>query len=120
MYFLFSFQEVRISSAQFLLLRIPSLKIKSSRRKETFEANLKSECDLWSLMVKEMWAGRKMADEHKVQSLLKHYSSTTLTVEVYFVALHDPYSTKTLSNVSLCQNLLKWAVLLYCFYIHHL
>ncbi|XP_036411282.1 DENN domain-containing protein 3 isoform X1 [Megalops cyprinoides] len=58
-------EEVKISSAPFLLLRIPSLKIKSSLRKEMFEANLKSECDLWNLMVKEMWAGRKMADDHK-------------------------------------------------------
>ncbi|XP_066539369.1 DENN domain-containing protein 3 isoform X2 [Hoplias malabaricus] len=58
-------EEVKISTAQFLLLRIPSLKIKSSLRKEIFEANLKSECDLWSLMVKEMWAGRRMADDHK-------------------------------------------------------
>ncbi|XP_036439755.1 DENN domain-containing protein 3 isoform X4 [Colossoma macropomum] len=58
-------EEVKISAASFLLLRIPSLKIKSSLRKEVFEANLKSECDLWSLMVKEMWAGRRMADDHK-------------------------------------------------------
>ncbi|KAJ8386818.1 hypothetical protein AAFF_G00166130 [Aldrovandia affinis] len=58
-------EEVKISSTSFLLLRIPSLKIKSSLRKELFEANLKSECDLWNLMIKEMWAGRKMADDHK-------------------------------------------------------
>nr|XP_015213003.1 PREDICTED: DENN domain-containing protein 3 isoform X2 [Lepisosteus oculatus] len=58
-------EEVKISSAPFLLLRVPSLKIKTSSRKEVFEANLKSECDLWNLMVKEMWAGRKMADDHK-------------------------------------------------------
>ncbi|XP_042565122.1 DENN domain-containing protein 3 isoform X2 [Clupea harengus] len=57
--------EVKISSAQFLLLRIPSLRIKSNLKKEVFEANLRSECDLWSLMIKEMWAGRKMADDHK-------------------------------------------------------
>lgn len=59
-------QEVKISSAPLLLLRIPSLKIKTSLRRETFEANLKSECDLWHLMIKELWAGRKLADEHKV------------------------------------------------------
>lgn len=35
-------------------------------KKEVFEANLKTECDLWYLMVKEMWAGRKLADVHKV------------------------------------------------------
>lgn len=63
-------QEVKISSAALLLLRIPSLKIKTSLRKESFEANLKSECDLWHLMIKEMWAGRKMADGHKVSFML--------------------------------------------------
>lgn len=35
-------------------------------KKEVFEANLKTECDLWHLMVKEMWAGKKLADDHKV------------------------------------------------------
>ncbi|KAL0961931.1 hypothetical protein UPYG_G00333520 [Umbra pygmaea] len=63
-------EEVRVSSAPFLLLRIPSLKIKMSLRKETFEVNLKSEVDLWHLMIKEMWAGRKMADDHKVGKCL--------------------------------------------------
>lgn len=38
-------------------------------KKEVFEANLKTECDLWHLMVKEMWAGKKLADEHKVWGL---------------------------------------------------
>lgn len=60
-------QEVKISTAPFLLLRIPSLKIKNSLRKEIFEANLKSESELWNLMIKEMWAGRMMADNHKVK-----------------------------------------------------
>ncbi|CAB1320484.1 unnamed protein product, partial [Coregonus sp. 'balchen'] len=63
-------EEVKISSAPFLLLRIPSLKIKTTLRKETFEVNLKSEVDLWHLMVKEMWAGRKMADDHKSQKAI--------------------------------------------------
>lgn len=58
---------MKISAAPFLLLRIPSLKIKNRLKKEIFEANLKSECELWNLMVKEMWAGRIMADNHKVQ-----------------------------------------------------
>lgn len=51
-----------------LFLRIPTLKIKTASKKEVFEANLKSECDLWHLMVKEMWAGKKLADDHKVWS----------------------------------------------------
>ncbi|XP_029927872.1 DENN domain-containing protein 3-like isoform X2 [Myripristis murdjan] len=58
-------QEVKISSAPFLLLRIPSLRIQTSSRPEMFEANLKTETDLWNLVVKEMWAGRKMAEQHK-------------------------------------------------------
>lgn len=61
-----SLQEVKVSSAPFLLLRIPSLKLRVHGRKEAFEANLKTETDLWHLMVKEMWAGRNMADQHKV------------------------------------------------------
>lgn len=59
-------QEVRNSTVAFLLLKIPTLKIKTVAKKEVFEANLKSECDLWHLMVKEMWAGKKLADDHKV------------------------------------------------------
>ncbi|XP_042345689.1 DENN domain-containing protein 3-like [Plectropomus leopardus] len=58
-------QEVKIVSAPFLLVRIPSLRIQTSGRLEVFEANLKTETELWNLVVKEMWAGRKMADQHK-------------------------------------------------------
>ncbi|XP_035474084.2 DENN domain-containing protein 3-like isoform X1 [Scophthalmus maximus] len=58
-------QEVKIASAPFLLVRIPSLRIQTSGRPEVFEANLKTETELWNLVVKEMWAGRKMADQHK-------------------------------------------------------
>lgn len=66
-------QEVKIVSAPFppFLVRIPSLRIKTSGRVEVFVANLKTETELWNLMVKEMWAGREMADQHKVQQRLK-------------------------------------------------
>lgn len=63
-------QEVKIASASFLLVRIPSLRIQTSGRPEVFEANLKTETELWNLVVKEMWAGREMADQHKVQQSL--------------------------------------------------
>ncbi|XP_035965344.2 DENN domain-containing protein 3 isoform X1 [Halichoerus grypus] len=69
-------EEVRSTTVAFLLLRIPTLKIKMASKKEVFEANLKTECDLWHLMVKEMWAGKKLADDHKdpqyVQQALTH------------------------------------------------
>ncbi|CAN9514261.1 unnamed protein product [Ophioblennius macclurei] len=58
-------QDVKIASAPFLLVRIPSLRIQTSSRSETFEANLKAETEMWNIMVKEMWAGRKLADQHK-------------------------------------------------------
>ncbi|KAJ8334059.1 hypothetical protein SKAU_G00396980 [Synaphobranchus kaupii] len=74
-------EEVKISSLPFLLLRIPSLKIKSSLRKEMFEANLKSECDLWNLMIKEMWAGRKMADDHKDPQYMQQALTNVLLMD---------------------------------------
>ncbi|XP_051526905.1 DENN domain-containing protein 3 isoform X2 [Myxocyprinus asiaticus] len=74
-------EEVKISSAPFLLLRIPSLKIKTSFRKESFEANLKSECDLWHLMIKEMWAGRKMADDHKDPQFMEQALTNALLMD---------------------------------------
>ncbi|XP_061598363.1 DENN domain-containing protein 3-like [Cololabis saira] len=58
-------EEVKVSSSPFLLLRIPGLKLRVRGRKETFEANLKTETELWNLMIKEMWAGRILADQHK-------------------------------------------------------
>lgn len=61
-------QEVKIASSPFLLVRIPSLRIHTSSSPAVFEANLKTETELWNLMVKEMWVGRKMADQHKVQT----------------------------------------------------
>ncbi|KAL7984014.1 hypothetical protein Chor_002584, partial [Crotalus horridus] len=69
--------EVKNSSITFLLLKIPTLKIKMKYKKDVFEANLKSECDLWHLMVKEMCAGKKMADDHKVWGLPMMVPKTT-------------------------------------------
>ncbi|XP_031668137.1 DENN domain-containing protein 3-like isoform X5 [Oncorhynchus kisutch] len=73
--------EVKISFAPFLLLRIPSLKIKCSLRKEVFEANLKSACDLWNLMVREMWAGRTMADDHKDPQYMQQALTNVLLMD---------------------------------------
>ncbi|XP_047454775.1 DENN domain-containing protein 3-like isoform X2 [Mugil cephalus] len=58
-------QEVKIALAPFLLVRVPSLRILTSDRPEAFEANLKTETELWNLVVREMWAGRKLAGQHK-------------------------------------------------------
>lgn len=74
---------MKVSSAPFLLLRIPSLKLRVRGRKEAFEANLKTETELWNLMVKEMWAGRNMADQHKVKHKAMH-----LCVSVCMYTVH--------------------------------
>lgn len=81
-----SVQEVKIASAPFLLVRIPSLRIRSSSRPEVFEANLKTETELWNLVVKEMWAGRKLADEHKVQpKMCQRHSRGNTYYTKYFI-----------------------------------
>lgn len=61
-----SLQEVKLATASFVLVRTPSLHIQSSSMSKVFEANLKTDTELWHLAVKEMWAGRRMADDHKV------------------------------------------------------
>lgn len=61
-----SLQEVKLATAPFVLVRTPSLHIQTSSMSKVFEANLKTETELWLLAVKEMWAGRRMADQHKV------------------------------------------------------
>ncbi|KAL0985281.1 hypothetical protein UPYG_G00154950 [Umbra pygmaea] len=74
-------EEVNISSSPFLLLRIPCLKIRSRLKTDVFEANLKSECDLWNLMVKEMWAGRKVADDHKDPQYMQQALTNVLLMD---------------------------------------
>ncbi|XP_050993217.1 DENN domain-containing protein 3 isoform X2 [Labeo rohita] len=82
-------EDVKISSAPFLLLRIPTLKIKTSLRKEMFEANLKSECDLWHLMIKELWAGKKMADNHKDPQFMEQALTNALLMDAVVSSLQS-------------------------------
>ncbi|XP_076865974.1 DENN domain-containing protein 3 isoform X2 [Brachyhypopomus gauderio] len=82
-------EEVKISSAPLLLMRIPSLKIKIRPGRETFEANLKSECDLWHLMIKEMWAGRRMADEHKDPQYMQQALTNALLMDAVVGSLQS-------------------------------
>ncbi|XP_067323360.1 DENN domain-containing protein 3 [Anolis sagrei] len=82
-------EEVKSTTVAFLLLRIPTLKIKSTSRKEVFEANLKSECDLWHLMVKEMWAGKKMADDHKDPQYIQQALTNVLLMDAVVGALQS-------------------------------
>ncbi|XP_007249779.3 DENN domain-containing protein 3 [Astyanax mexicanus] len=93
-------EEVKISAAPFLLLKIPSLKIKSSLRKEYFEANLKSECDLWSLMIKEMWAGRRMADDHKDPQHMQQALTNVLLMDAVVGCLQSTKATLAASGLA--------------------
>ncbi|KAG7268756.1 hypothetical protein CRUP_031828 [Coryphaenoides rupestris] len=88
------YRDIEVSSAALLLLRIPSLKLRVRGRKEAFEANLKTETELWNLMVKEMRAGRSMADLHKTTAeVLKHKINPSLeltTPHAVDVLLYTP------------------------------
>lgn len=93
-----------MSSAPFLLLRIPSLKLRVRGRKEAFEANLKTETELWNLMVKEMWAGRDMADQHKVapnESFLCEITWRAATLFCFFCSQDPQYMQQALTNALL-------------------
>ncbi|XP_045037482.2 DENN domain-containing protein 3 isoform X3 [Desmodus rotundus] len=83
-------EEVRSTTVAVLFLRIPTLKIKTASKKEVFEANLKSECDLWHLMVKEMWAGKKLADDHKDPQLVQQALTHVLLMDAVVGALQSP------------------------------
>uniref|UniRef100_A0A672FWG1 DENN domain-containing protein 3-like n=1 Tax=Salarias fasciatus TaxID=181472 RepID=A0A672FWG1_SALFA len=83
-------QDVKIASAPFLLVRIPSLRIQTSSRSETFEANLKAETELWNIMVKEMWAGRRLADQHKDPQYLTQALTNVLLMDAVMGCLPAP------------------------------
>ncbi|KAG8134010.1 hypothetical protein E2320_011752 [Naja naja] len=85
--------EVRNTTVTFLLLKIPTLKIRVKYKKDVFEANLKSECDLWHLMVKEMCAGKKMADDHKDPQYLQQALTNVLLMDAVVVPMMVPKTT---------------------------
>nr|XP_015829089.2 DENN domain-containing protein 3 [Nothobranchius furzeri] len=82
-------EEVKVFSAPFLLLRIPSLKLRVHGRKEAFEANLKTETELWNLMVKEMWAGRIVADRHKDPQYMQQALTNALLMDAVVGSLQS-------------------------------
>ncbi|XP_077433006.1 DENN domain-containing protein 3-like [Vanacampus margaritifer] len=93
-------QEVKMASAPFLLVRIPSLRIRTSGRLEAFEANLKTETDLWNLVVKEMWAGRKMADQHKDPQYMTQALTNVLLMDAVVGCLQTPRSICAASKLA--------------------
>lgn len=93
-------EEVRSTTVAFLLLRIPTLKIKSVAKKDVFEANLKAECDLWHLMVKEMWAGKALADDHKDPQYVQQALTHALLMDAVVGALQTPGAIYAASKLS--------------------
>ncbi|XP_073728335.1 DENN domain-containing protein 3 isoform X3 [Misgurnus anguillicaudatus] len=98
-------EDLKISTASFLLLRIPSLKIKNRLKKEKFEANLKSECDLWNLMVKEMWAGRIMADNHKDPQYVQQALTNVLLMDTVVGCLQTQKAVLAASKLAYYEKL---------------
>ncbi|XP_008071354.1 DENN domain-containing protein 3 [Carlito syrichta] len=106
-------EEVRSTTVTFLLRRIPTLKIKMVSKKEVFEANLKTECDLWHLMVKEMWAGKKLADDHKDPQYIQQALTNVLLMDAVVGTLQSPgaiYAASKLSYFDKMKNELPMAV----------
>ncbi|XP_029410861.1 DENN domain-containing protein 3 isoform X2 [Nannospalax galili] len=93
-------EEVKSTMVVFLLLRIPTLKIKTVAKKEVFEANLKSECDLWHLMVKEMWAGKKLADDYKDPQYIQQALTNVLLMDAVVGTLQSPNAIYAASKLS--------------------
>ncbi|CAM2107075.1 unnamed protein product [Caretta caretta] len=93
-------EDVKSTTVAFLLLRIPTLRIKSVSKKEVFEANLKTECDLWHLMVKEMWAGKKMADDHKDPQYIQQALTNVLLMDAVAGALQSSKTIYAASKLS--------------------
>uniref|UniRef100_UPI00358EBBC7 DENN domain-containing protein 3 isoform X3 n=1 Tax=Myxine glutinosa TaxID=7769 RepID=UPI00358EBBC7 len=69
--------------------RVPALKIKIKHRSEAFTANLKSDRDLWHLMVKEMWAGKQTAHHHKDPQILKQAATNVLLMDALVQCLQS-------------------------------
>ncbi|MEE6463011.1 hypothetical protein FKM82_005740 [Ascaphus truei] len=93
-------EDVKNTTVAFLVLRIPTLRIKTATRKEVFEANLKSECDLWHLMIKEMWAGRKMADNHKDPQYIQEALTNVLLMDAVVGSLQTSKAIYAASKLS--------------------
>ncbi|XP_015225370.1 PREDICTED: DENN domain-containing protein 3-like [Cyprinodon variegatus] len=92
-------QEVKIATAPFLLVRIPSLRIRTSSRPELFEANLKMETELWYLIITEMWAGRKMADQDKDPHYMTQALTNVLLMDAVVGCLHPHKSISAASKL---------------------
>ncbi|XP_054446520.1 DENN domain-containing protein 3 [Pteronotus mesoamericanus] len=106
-------QEVRSTTVTVLFLRVPTLKVKTASRKEAFEANLKSERDLWHLMVKEMRAGKELADEHKDPQYVQQALTHALLMDAVVGALPLPgaiYAASKLSYFDKMKNEMPTAV----------
>lgn len=88
-----------------------------------FEANLKTETELWNLVIKEMWAGRKMADQHKVQKtqmILKQFNRCDFIRRTFPVHIYVMLRIEDLLSFKLSARRLAAACMLrlnYTFYL---
>ncbi|XP_043923198.1 DENN domain-containing protein 3-like [Protopterus annectens] len=93
-------EDVKATSVNILFLRIPTLQIKSISKKDVFEANLKSECDLWHQIVKEMWAGRKMSDDHKDPQYIQQALTNVLLMDAVVGCFQSPKAIYAATKLS--------------------
>uniref|UniRef100_A0A4W3J9T0 DENN domain containing 3 n=1 Tax=Callorhinchus milii TaxID=7868 RepID=A0A4W3J9T0_CALMI len=101
--------QIEIMSVMFFPLRIPALKIKSSL-KEPFVGNLKTERDLWQLIVKEMWAGKKMADKHKDPQYIQRALTNVLLMDAVVGCLQTSQAIYAASKLAYFDQMKNMAV----------
>ncbi|XP_067834570.1 DENN domain-containing protein 3 isoform X2 [Heptranchias perlo] len=92
-------QELENISVMFFPLRIPALKIKTTL-KEPFVGNLKTERDLWQLIVKEMWAGKTMADKHKDPQYIQQALTNVLLMDAVVGCMQSPRAIYAASKLA--------------------
>ncbi|XP_041045801.1 DENN domain-containing protein 3 [Carcharodon carcharias] len=92
-------QELENISVMFFPLRIPALKIKTTL-KEPFIGNLKNERDLWQLIVKEMWAGKTMADKHKDPQYIQQALTNVLLMDAVVGCMQSPRAIYAASKLA--------------------
>ncbi|XP_059502178.1 DENN domain-containing protein 3 isoform X1 [Stegostoma tigrinum] len=91
--------ELENISVMFFPLRIPALKIKTTR-KEPFIGNLKNERDLWQLIVKEMWAGKKLADKLKDPQYIEQALTNVLLMDAVVGCMQSPRAIYAASKLA--------------------
>ncbi|XP_069740584.1 DENN domain-containing protein 3-like isoform X2 [Narcine bancroftii] len=80
--------------------KVPSLKIKVRGRKEVFTANLRSDRDLWAVILQEGWAGKVLSERHKDPQYDQQAHSNIQLIHAVAKCGSHPRTTHVLSQLA--------------------